>query len=93
MATTEPRKPGKMSIFVKVSESLEKSGEELKGHICQRMVGGKFRATLDSQHPCSKLSVATKGVALNACSPLKFSRLAIPPLVRKNVREFCFHFL
>ena len=37
-----------------------------------------FCVALDSQHPCIILGVATKDVALNACIPLKSSRLTLP---------------
>ena len=33
--------------------------------------------SLDSQHPCSKMSVATKVMALNACTPLKSSQAVV----------------
>jgi len=33
---------------------------------------------LNSQHPYSKMYVATKGVALDVCSPLSSCRLTLP---------------
>jgi len=42
MVATEPGEPEKMSIFRKVSESLEKSGENVEKPISQRKVKGLF---------------------------------------------------
>ena len=79
MVAVEPGKPRKCHFLGK---PVNKSGKDTE----------LFWVALDSQHFCSKMGVATKGMTLNACSPLKSSRPTLPPLWsgkrQGEVREF-----
>ena len=61
---------------------------------------GKFRnyiwVNLGALHPCSKMGVATKGMALSACNPSGSSRLIVSigqGKVREQSGNFRFHCL
>ena len=84
MAALEPGKPRECQFLRKsvkpgkVRENVEeryKSGKETES----------FWFALDSQHFCSKLGVAAKGMTLNAS--LKSSRPTLPPFGQGRGRE------
>ena len=62
-------------------------GEMLEKHISQKNSRNYFWATLDSQYRCSRIGLATKIMAINPCSPLKSSQLALPLCPRKSQRN------
>ena len=77
--------PEKFQFLKKVSENLEKPGENIEKIFKSGKIQGiDFWATLDSQYSCSKMGVATKGVAVNACSSRKSSQLSLPLWSGKN---------
>ena len=65
---TGPGKPRKTSIFKIASRKPDKIQENVENMHKSRNC---FWIILDRKYHCSKMGVATKGVAFNACSPLK----------------------